>query len=97
MPTNPNGCRTSGWNINGTQWRSPLKRSAILPAGTLVVIVPATNLTPDRPIKCLAHPVQSHSWPAETEGLSFRFFRCFCHDFKIPFAGANAISMFILP
>jgi hypothetical protein len=39
----------------------------ILPANTLVVIVPATNLPPDSQIKYWAYPVNGHPWPAETE------------------------------
>jgi len=39
----------------------------LLPANTLVVIIPASNLPPDSPIKYWAHPVQGHPWPAETE------------------------------
>ena len=39
----------------------------ILPANTLVVLIPAANLPPDSPIKHWAHPVEGHPWPAETE------------------------------
>ena len=39
----------------------------VLPANTLVVIVPATNLPPNSPIQYWAFPVQGHPWPAETE------------------------------
>ena len=39
----------------------------ILPANTLVVIEPASNLPPDSPIKYWASPVGGHPWPAETE------------------------------
>ncbi len=39
----------------------------ILPANTLVVIVPATNLPPDSPVKYWASPVRGHPWPAGTE------------------------------
>lgn len=39
----------------------------ILPANTLVVVVPATNLPSDSPIKYWAYPVEGHPWPAETE------------------------------
>ncbi len=38
-----------------------------LPANTLIVIIPATNLPPDSPIKYWALPVENHPWPAETE------------------------------
>ena len=39
----------------------------LLPANTLVVLVPASNLPPDSPIKYWAHPVEGHPWPAETK------------------------------
>lgn len=39
----------------------------ILAASTLIVVIPASNLTTDSPIKYWAHPVEGHSWPAETE------------------------------
>ena len=39
----------------------------ILPANTLIVIIPAFNLSPDSRIKYWAHPVEDHPWPAETE------------------------------
>jgi hypothetical protein len=40
---------------------------SVLPANTLVVVVPATNLPPNSPIKYWACPVQGHPWPAGTE------------------------------
>ena len=39
----------------------------VLPAGTLVVLVPASNLPPDSAIKYWAYPVEGHPWPPETE------------------------------
>jgi hypothetical protein len=39
----------------------------ILPADTLVAIVPANNLPSNSPIKYWAHPVKGHPWPVETE------------------------------
>jgi hypothetical protein len=39
----------------------------LLPANTLVVLVPASNLPPDSPIKYWAHPVEGHPWPTETK------------------------------
>jgi hypothetical protein len=54
--------RTTGETIHG----NPGERR-ILPANTLVVIVPATNLPPDSPIKYWAYPVNGLPWPAETE------------------------------
>jgi hypothetical protein len=39
----------------------------ILPADTLVVLLPASNLPPDSPIKYWAHPVEGHPWPAATQ------------------------------
>jgi hypothetical protein len=39
----------------------------ILPANTLVVIEPASNLPPESPIKYWAYPVKGYPWPAETE------------------------------
>ena len=39
----------------------------ILPANTLVVLIPASNLPPDSAIKSWAHPVEGHPWPAATE------------------------------
>ena len=39
----------------------------ILPANTLVVIIPASNLPPDSPIKYWAYPVNGYPWPPETE------------------------------
>ena len=39
----------------------------VLPANTLIVVIPASNLPPDSPIKYWAHPVEGHHWPAETE------------------------------
>ena len=39
----------------------------ILPANTLVVVIPASNLLPDSLIKYWAHPVEGYPWPAETE------------------------------
>ena len=39
----------------------------VLPANTLIVVIPASNLPPDSPIKYWAHPVEGHPWPAETE------------------------------
>ena len=38
----------------------------VLPANTLIVIIPASNLPPDSPIKYWAHPVEGHPWPSET-------------------------------
>ena len=32
----------------------------VLPANTLVAIIPASNLPPDSPIKYWAHPVEGH-------------------------------------
>ena len=54
--------RTSRETIHG----NPGERR-ILPADTLVAIVPASNLPPDSPIKHWACPVSGHPWPAETE------------------------------
>ena len=42
-------------------------RRRILPANTLVVIVPAANLPSHCLIQYWAYPVEGHSWPAETE------------------------------
>ena len=39
----------------------------ILPANTLIVVIPASNLPSDSPIKYWAHPVEGHPWPADTE------------------------------
>jgi hypothetical protein len=39
----------------------------VLPANTLIAVIPASNLPPDSPIKYWAHPVEGHPWPAETE------------------------------
>jgi hypothetical protein len=39
----------------------------LLPANTLVVIEPASNLPPDSAIKYWAYPVNGHPWPADTE------------------------------
>jgi hypothetical protein len=39
----------------------------ILPANTLVGLVPASNLPPESPIEYWACPVEGHPWPAETE------------------------------
>jgi hypothetical protein len=39
----------------------------ILPAGTLIVIEPASNLPAESKIKYWACPVSGHPWPAETE------------------------------
>ena len=39
----------------------------ILPANTLVAVVPATNLPANSLIKFWAHPVKDHPWPPETE------------------------------
>jgi hypothetical protein len=39
----------------------------VLPANTLIIIIPASNLPPDSPIKYWAHPVEGHPWPAETK------------------------------
>ena len=39
----------------------------VLPANTLIVVIPASNLPPDSPIKYWAHPVEGHPWPAVTE------------------------------
>jgi hypothetical protein len=38
----------------------------VLPANTLIVIIPASNLPPDSRIKYWAHPVEGHPWPSET-------------------------------
>ena len=38
-----------------------------LPAHTLIVVIPASNLPPDSPIKYWAHPVEGPPWPAETK------------------------------
>lgn len=39
----------------------------LLPANTLVVIEPASNLPPDSPIKYWAYPINGHPWHADTE------------------------------
>ena len=39
----------------------------LLPANTLIVVIPASNLPSDSPIKYWAHPVEGHPWPAETK------------------------------
>ena len=54
--------RTTGETIHG----NPGERR-ILPANTLVVIIPATNLPPHCLIKYWAYPVKGHPWPTETE------------------------------
>ena len=54
--------RTTSETVHG----NPGERR-VLPANTLIVVIPASNLPPDSPIKYWAHPVEGHSWPADTE------------------------------
>lgn len=42
----------------------------ILPANTLVAVVPANNLPTASQIQYWAHPVKGHPWPAETDAWS---------------------------
>jgi hypothetical protein len=57
-----NLARTTRETIHG----NPGERR-VLPANTLVALVPASNLPPDSPIKYWAYPVHGHPWPEETE------------------------------
>jgi len=67
-PTNQNQnphlqmARTTRETVHG----NPGERR-VLPANTLIVVIPASNLPPDSLIKHWAHPVEGHPWPAETE------------------------------
>ena len=54
--------RTTRETVHGN-----LGERRVLPANTLIVVIPASNLPPDSPIKYWAHPVEGHLWPAETE------------------------------
>jgi hypothetical protein len=47
--------RTTGETVHG----NPGERR-VLPANTLIVIIPASNLPLDSPIRYWAHPVKSH-------------------------------------
>jgi hypothetical protein len=54
--------RTTRETIHG----NPGERRS-LPANILVVLIPASNLPANSPIKYWAHPVERHPWPAETK------------------------------